>query len=295
MRLENNIVYKRDFFYDHKRNSLILSKNYFNKTKFRKITGSTVGILLENSEYVTPLQQWMIITKLLKKGFVTFYSKANDLEPIIRDFISQERKVRFKSYKPAEIGYDVFPKDPVFGGIPDGEPVDSDGNVSYKQGHPMLEIKTASFDTFLFDDWEYEKRLRFDHNGLPVVKKKNGGYEKWFGNDGSFCIPKTYINQLQLYLYLRNTIKGLFVVVFLEVEDYMKDYDDAEVKKLFCKKLESQRNRLFQKEINVDLSQLSKQFKSLREWYHDYVHTGISPAINKADKSFLRYLGVNDL
>ena len=51
----------------------------------------------------------------------------------------QENNIKFKTYIPSQINWNVFDDD-VFGGIPDGEPVNDNGEFSYDDGLPMLEI-----------------------------------------------------------------------------------------------------------------------------------------------------------
>ncbi len=71
---------------------------------------------------------------------------------------------------PAQVKWDVFQENKIFGGIPDGEPVDDKGNFLYPK-FPMLEIKTTSIDSFVYKKNKNDFILQKDANGNPVVKK----------------------------------------------------------------------------------------------------------------------------
>ena len=97
------------------------------------------------------------------------------IEPKIREYAQEKLNLKFKVYNPHEIKYDVFKDDKVYGGIPDGEPVDEFGNISYSDDKPMLEVKTSSCDSLVYKQTE-ENQLRMvkDENGFPIVKVPGG-------------------------------------------------------------------------------------------------------------------------
>ncbi|MCQ2748267.1 MAG: hypothetical protein MJ223_03460 [Mycoplasmoidaceae bacterium] len=58
----------------------------------------------------------------------------------------------------------------MFGGIPDGEPVNEAGLVDYSTNKPMLEIKTSSIDKLSYKTQKGIMHMQKDANGLPLVK-----------------------------------------------------------------------------------------------------------------------------
>ncbi|MCQ3915071.1 MAG: hypothetical protein MJ201_04985 [Mycoplasmoidaceae bacterium] len=60
----------------------------------------------------------------------------------------------------------------MFGGIPDGEPVNASGIVDYSTGNPMLEIKTSSIDAFVYKTEKGLLHMQKEPNGLPFVKEQ---------------------------------------------------------------------------------------------------------------------------
>jgi hypothetical protein len=84
----------------------------------------------------------------------------------------------------------------------------------------MLEIKTSSIDALLYKTEYNELKMVKDASGKPIIKEKNAKRNSWFKN-GQITIPNEYCLQLGLYLYLRNTTKGVFAIGFLEAKDYV--------------------------------------------------------------------------
>jgi hypothetical protein len=69
----------------------------------------------------------------------------------------------------------VFKENKIFGGIPDGEPLNDVMVVDYSNDKPMLEIKTSSIDSFVYKkDFNNCLKMQKDINGIPLVKEKNG-------------------------------------------------------------------------------------------------------------------------
>lgn len=273
----------KDFFI--KNNHIELSPEYIKDPKFsvKKITGTTFGSVLGLNKYKTPLKTWAIMVGIYKETMDETLAKTGTIiEPKIREYAQEKLNLKFKVYNPREIKYDVFKDDKVYGGIPDGEPVDEFGNISYSDDKPMLEVKTSSYDSLVYKQTE-ENQLRLvkDENGFPIVKVPGGKKAEWFDADNKFIIPLEYKYQLGLYLYLRKVKKGVFAVGFLQREDYknMEDFDPNK------------------REIHLvnfsikDPSQLEKAIEYGREWYKKYVKSEpcISPKISsKEDIDWLK-------
>ena len=273
----------KDFFI--KNNHIELSPEYIKNPKFlvKKITGTTFGSVLGLNKYKTPLKTWAIMVGIYKETMDETLAKTGTIiEPKIREYAQEKLNLKFKVYNPREIKYDVFKDDKVYGGIPDGEPVDEFGNISYSDDKPMLEVKTSSCDSLVYKQTE-ENQLRLvkDENGFPIVKVPGGKKAEWFDADNKFIIPLEYKYQLGLYLYLRKVKKGVFAVGFLQREDYknMEDFDPNK------------------REIHLvnfsikDPSQLEKAIEYGREWYKKYVKSEpcISPKISsKEDIDWLK-------
>ncbi|MCQ2957255.1 MAG: hypothetical protein MJ233_05580 [Mycoplasmoidaceae bacterium] len=115
--------------------------------------------------------------------------------------------------------------DKVFGGIPDGEPLNVNGVVDYSTGNPMLEIKTTSIDAFVYKTEKGLLHMQKDDKGYPLVKEPGKKKLSWFDSNGKLVISNEYMYQLGLYLYLRNINKGMFAVCFLTKEDYAHPED----------------------------------------------------------------------
>jgi len=94
------------------------------------------------------------------------------IEPKIRQYVEQKTGIKYRSYDPKKINFDLFSNDHVFGGIPDGEPVDANDQLLYPQ-MPMLEIKTSSIDAFWYKKNGSELVMQKDENGYPIVKEPN--------------------------------------------------------------------------------------------------------------------------
>ena len=273
----------KDFFI--KNNHIELSPEYIKNPKFsvKKITGTTFGSVLGLNKYKTPLKTWAIMVGIYKETMDETLAKTGTIiEPKIREYAQEKLNLKFKVYNPYEIKYDVFKDDKVYGGIPDGEPVDEFGNISYSDDKPMLEVKTSSCDSLVYKQTE-ENQLRMvkDENGFPIVKVPGGKKAEWFDADNKFIIPLEYKYQLGLYLYLRKVKKGVFAVGFLQREDYknMEDFDPNK------------------REIHLvnfsikDPKQIEKAIEYGREWYKKYVKSEpcISPKISsKEDIDWLK-------
>lgn len=270
----------KDFFIEN--NQIILSKNYLlkNKWKFRKITGSRFASVIGKNKYNTSLKTWCIMVGIYQDDFDPFFAKiGNIIEPKITQYAREKLKTDFMVYDPKKIAWDIFASNKIFGGIPDGEPIDKDGIFDYKN-NPMLEIKTTGIDSFKYNKVGNKFTLQKDKNNLPIIKQELGNYQKWFKND-KIIIPDEYIFQLSLYLYLRKVTKGIFFIAFLTMDNYINpsefSVDDSRIE--VC-------------EIEIYPKLFECYIKNAAEWYEKHIIPGVSPFISSKDEEFL--LEIND-
>ncbi|MDR0739575.1 MAG: YqaJ viral recombinase family protein [Mycoplasmataceae bacterium] len=260
-------------------NRVVLTSRYLESQRwlFKKITGTRFGSIVNLNKYNTPFKTWMGMVNLYKDVIdPTLARTGNIIEPKIRDYVCKQLSINFQVYDPKAINWDVFKENKIFGGIPDGEPIDIAGNIDYSNDLPMLEIKTSSIDTLFYKSEHNELKMVKNSDGLPVVKEKNGKRNSWFQN-GQINISNEYCMQLGLYLYLRNTTKGVFAIGFLEPKDYANPESfDPYKHEIQIAYLEMNRNMMAQ------------YIEYATHWYHDHIDTGISPAMTEADQKWLK-------
>lgn len=262
-----------------KDNKIHLTSNYLNANHkhFKKITGSRFSSILGFSKYTTPLQTWAGMVGIYKETMDPILSKVgNIIEPKVRDYFIKRTKTDYKVYDPAKIKWDVFKDNKVFGGIPDGEPIDKSGNFLYPK-KPMLEIKTTSIDSLVYKQIDGELRMVLGPDQMPIVKKEKGKWNQWFNEKNQIIIPNDYKLQLGLYLYLRNIENGIFAICFLETQDY-KNPEDCDVNKRQIKLVE----------LHLKPEKIIDFIKAGEKWYEDFIITGISPDITENDKIWLQ-------
>ncbi|KEZ22993.1 MPN551 family DNA-binding protein [Ureaplasma diversum] len=255
-------------------NRIVLSKEYLANFKhtFSKITGSRIGSILSVSDYSNQVKTWAQMVKIYKEDIDKIYSDAgNIIEPKIKDYVEQKLNIKFRQYDPVKIKWDIFTDNKIFGGIPDGEPVDENGELLYPHA-PMLEIKTTSIDSFKFKIVDEVLVLQKDKRNYPIIKKENEKREKWFKSNGEIEIPLDYKLQLGLYCYLRNITKGVFGIAFLTVEDYMNPYD-----------FDVNKNEIIIVDYEINLKDFSKILEDAKHWYEEHIIKGISPELTDTD------------
>lgn len=264
--------FNEDFFVEN--NRIKLSPKYLEKTKpyFKKITGSRFANVLGINKFSSPVQTWATMVGIYKEGMDPILSQAgNVIEPKIRDYVAQKLKIDYRVYNPQAVKWDVFPENSIFGGIPDGEPINADGSLAYPQA-PMLEIKTSSVDSLLYKQVKLESRMVIGHDGLPIVKRAGGKRAQWNDENGNFKVSDNYKLQLALYLYLRKIAEGLFAVCFLHPEDYVHpqlcDVTKREIKLV---------------KMHADHARTEGFIQRAASWYKQYVLTGISPELTRQD------------
>lgn len=260
-----------------------LSPEYIkaNSFKFKKITGTRLSSIIGRNKYTSPLKQWCCMVGIYSEPIDPTVAKLGMyVEPKVRDYVSDKLNIKFKDYVPSEVKWDVFKNvDDVFGGIPDGEPINQEGNLDYVSGKPMLEIKTSSIDAFVYKTEKGLLRMQKDEQGYPLIKEAGKKKLSWFDESGKLKISDEYIHQLALYLYLRKASKGLFAVCFLTKEDYAHPenfkIEDHEV----CLKMMGLSSfERFEKQV----------IEPARTWYRKYIKSGRSPEITEADRKWLK-------
>lgn len=268
-------------------NCFKLSNTYLidNIKKFKKITGTRFSAILGYNKFQTPFKTWcQMVNIYTEKMDQTLAIVGQVIEPKIRDYVSQLSHVKFLSYNPVAIKWDAFAKvDDVFGGIPDGEPIDDNGNFVYKDGHPMLEIKTTSIDKLVYEKIDGCLQMKKDSNGLPEVKTVGAKKAEWFNSNGQIVISNEYKLQLALYLYLRQVNNGLFAIAFLQTSDYAspKNFQPSFANVFtvkFC--------------LKNGLQAIQSYIDKAREWYDKHIKTGISPQLTESDKIWLDELKI---
>ncbi len=266
-------------------NRIVLSKEYLeqNKFLFKKITGTRFASILKLNKYASPVKTWATIVNIYKESIDPTLAKVgNAIEPKIRDYVQSVLGCKYLCHNPFEVKWDAFKEDQYFGGIPDGEPVDSNGKIDYSK-FPMLEVKTSSIDAFVYKKVNNVLQMQKDDNGYPLVKQTNQKKDSWFTN-GEICIPDEYKYQLALYMYLRNITKGMFAVAFLTGEDYVHP-ENYKVND----------RHVYLVEMNLtNRTKLEQQIEYARNWYKEFVEKGISPELSIDDRKWLNNELINE-
>lgn len=261
-------------------NQLVLSEKYKQEhgSKFKKITGSRFPNVLGINEFNAPFIEWLKMVNLYYETMDPILSKAGVvIEPKVRDYIMNKFKINYKTYDPIKVGFDLFKDNQIFGGIPDGEPVDQDGNLLYDENHPMLEIKTTSIDKLSYKKVDGLLRMMVDQSGLPIVKAKREKYFEWYDENKQIKVKKEYVLQLSLYLYLRNAKYGRFGVIFLRPEDYQNP-----------EAIDLSQRLIDVVDMKVEKSSIEPYIEQATQWYQDHIIKGISPKMTRSDLEFLK-------
>ncbi len=267
-----NKVFNKDFKIEN--NRIVLSKEYLdlNLSKFKKITGTRLSAILNKSDYNSPVKMWAQMVNIYTEQMDEMYAKAgNIIEPKIHKWVCEKTGINFKQHNPLECKWDVFSENKIFGGIPDGEPIDQNGNFLYPSS-PILEIKTSSIDAFKFKRENGLFVLQKDENNFPIVKSKGEKKAKWFDAKNNIVIPEEYKYQLGLYCYLRNVDKGLFAIAFLTTEDY-----------IYPQQTNINEREIYLVDFNIDLAIFKKEIDKAEKWYNKFIINGISPELTKED------------
>lgn len=272
-------IYNKDFFI--KDNTIILSDEYLsnNKKRFKKITGSRLASILDKNAYCNPLKTWMMMTNIYYEEMdETLSQTGNIIEPILKKYAEGELGINFKQHNVFQVKWDVFKENKIFGGIPDGEPINESGEISYLNNAPMLEIKTTSIDSLVYKKIDGVLRMQKDSNNIPLVKKEKGKMDDWF-IDNKLSIPIEYQLQLSLYMYLRGVDNGVFAVGFLEKEDYA-----------FPEKFDPKKRKIEFANLNLDRTYFKEIIDYATSWYEKHIFSGVSPKISNDDMKWLQPL-----
>lgn len=257
-----------------KNNRIVLSPEYLknNISRFKKITGTRLASVISKNKYTSPVKIWTLMVNIYSEAIDPMYGIIGNLiEPKIHKWVCEKTNINFKQYNPFEIKWDVFKDNKIFGGIPDGEPIDTNGNLLYPS-KPMLEIKTTSIDSFKFKKEGNLFVLQKDANNHPIIKKIGEKQEKWFDLNNDIIIPDEYKYQLGLYCYLRNISNGLFAICFLETKDYIEP-----------KEVNINDRRIELVEFKVDLEEFKNIIEYATDWYKDFIENGSSPELSAED------------
>lgn len=270
-------VKDKDFYIKDKK--IYLSTDYLisNQNKFKKITGSRLAAIINRNKYTSPAKMWAMMTNIYYEEMdETLSYVGNTIEPKIKNYVEEKLNINFKQYDPFKVKWDVFDKTPIFGGIPDGEPVDEMGNFLYYKNYPMLEIKTSSIDSFVYKNEGGVLRMQKDENNIPLIKLEKGKLKSWYNENNEIEVPLEYKLQLSLYLYLRNITKGIFVIGFLEKEDYAAP-----------EKFDPSKRQIEIVELNIDREQFEKIVNVAKDWYKQHIVSGISPELTQDDLNWI--------
>ena len=146
---------------------------------YRKIGGSAIGAFLGNNPYVSPLAPVLNWLKIKYEYTSNDFTKCGiALEDPILERLNPEG---FKSYTYEEYRGDMFIKDNLFLGLVDGyNPING----------RLWEVKTHYSPT-KFTQAQTKKVIEIDGESWPL-------------RDGQLGIPKTYLDQVDLYMHLWN-------------------------------------------------------------------------------------------
>lgn len=269
----------KDFFIQN--NQIILSEDYKNKfsNRFKKITGSRLYNVLGLNEMSSSFKTWCMMVNIYTEPMDEMMSNAgNVIEPKIREWVENVIHQKYYVYDPKKCNYDVFSNNPIFGGIPDGEPI-INKTIDYTNNARMLEIKTSSIDSFVYKKIDHIFVLQKDANCRPIIKEVGGKRAKWFNNKDDIQIPQEYKFQLGLYCYLRNITKGLFAICFLNTDDYLNP-DSCNVNEREIKLVE----------FDINISIFKHWIDQAISWYDRHILTGISPQMTDDDRQFIKDL-----
>ena len=226
----------------------------FDTWKTKKITGHRIGAILGYSEFSTPFKAACEIAGLYPGDPPNKYIDAgNAIEPILREYarkriddigrLSGIQSPSIEDPAPPEMcQYDHFHNEKLFGGMVDGY-IQSAGRRA-----GVLEIKTS------------------------------GDRSKWLDGDGEPTkVPMSYILQAGLYAQLSGLDRIVFVVGFLDEEDY----------RVPSKWVPTEENTAI---IPMDRPDMEPYMREAEDWYNEYIRTGCTPPWTDADADLLKYL-----
>lgn len=248
--------------YDGRRNIVEINDEektvYFETWKPKKISGTKIGGILGFSEFATPFKIACEIAGIYPGDPPNKYIDAgNILEPVIRNYVGKSATKMLSphmSVSPGDVlsvelpvekekcGYDHFHDSKLFGGLVDGY------IRTNNQRSAILEIKTSA------------------------------SREKWDDGKGGYTnVPMSYMLQASLYAELSGLDKIIFVVGFLEEDDYQRP----------TAWIPSEKNTYIVPKDKLDMSGYMKQSE---DWYKEYIINGYTPEWSDADAELLKFL-----
>lgn len=238
--------------------------------KPKKITGTHLPNVLGINPFSSPFETWCRCTRTYEIPFEgNKYTNAGQIiEPKVFDFLRTSMGYGDRLVTPEDVygkdhfektWGDFYPNKAIFGGMWDALIKDEQGNIEY-----VVEIKTVQIDG-----------------------RSGSLEERW--KDGQ--APDYQALQASLYAYLLGVDKVLMVAVALE--DKKGDYEHPE------QVVPSFSNS----NVYIDEFKVSERYPNFdmhiayaRQWWHDYVLTGISPDFDeKKDAEILKALRTNNV
>lgn len=231
---------------------------YFDTWKPKKITGSKIGGIFGVSDYSTEFKVACELARIYPGDPPNKYIDAgNILEPVIREYVG--RSVTRMLGGPMGIGegdsiaieppvdkescqYDHFHDNKLFGGMVDGY-VTLNG-----RRNSVLEIKTS------------------------------GARDRWLDESGNVSVvPMSYLMQASLYAELSRLERIVFVIGFLEDDDYRWP----------TRWKPSPENTSI---LVVDRLDMKDYMSKAEAWYKEFVLSGFTPEWTEKDAELLKYL-----
>lgn len=221
----------------------IVSIKDLKKVTSKKISGTNFAIILGANTFQTPFQVWCDMMKIYKKPFVETkeQSAGKTIEPIQAKYIREKYNLKGLTSPTDKFGENYFyrtkgnffPMDDHFQGMWDYL------NINLESGETtaVIEMKTT----------KKSKKAKWEKEGIPFYYKL----------------------QAALYTYLSKIDKFVFVVSFLEEEDY-------EHPERFVPNEENTMIKSFS--VAKDMYGFEEHFiKPAIIWWNNHIVTGISP------------------
>jgi len=230
---------------------------YFFPYQNKKITGTRLAPILGKGEFQTPFSVALDLAGIYREDIKTKYIEAgNIIEPALRSYMRKNAPLLISLLnlregsgivieEPAQgdkCGYDHFHNEKLFGGLVDGYVT-----VNGKR-NAVLEIKTS------------------------------GERDKWLDENGEYTVvAEQYMLQASLYAELSRLDTIVFVVGFLEEDDYDQPKfwipNEDNTKVIVKKKLD-----------------MTQYMKEATDWYNEYMKKGQTPEWTDADEDLVKYL-----
>ena len=236
----------------------------FNSPNHGKITGSRFSAVLGLDGYVTEFEAACNIARIYSEYESTKYTEAGEiLEPVIRSYVrnnafellgedfdlSSIDKIGVEEpVSKFDCGFDHFPSNRVFGGMVDGYIRKNGKRIA------VLEIKTAN------------------------------DISRWVDDDTGMItkVPDNYMLQASLYAVLSGLDRIVFVVGFLNTNDY----DDPRGWKPSKENCHA---------IVVRPMDLSASMAKASEWFESHIIGGVTPEWTDKDTDIIDYLTTKQL